>query len=146
MWYKENNNEKKSITIPELLFKQMIDHVKFNLPYETCGILSGREVRVEKLWRLKSEKKSQYSYQVSKEKVSSVLEEIERLGESILAIYHSHPTTRAIPSTKDIIYHPDPNVLMIIISFASLTSDVRCYKIVNNQYDEWIVKITHPDT
>lgn len=112
----------------------MQEFARNGLPYEICGILSGKLNEVKTLWPLEVRIKHPYRFFVDREQVEEVLNHIEQIGEEVLVIYHSHPTAKAIPSTIDIQNHPDPSVLMGIISLQDLVEPVRFFQIKNQHY------------
>ncbi|MBM7603157.1 proteasome lid subunit RPN8/RPN11 [Metabacillus crassostreae] len=127
-------NEKLFFT--EYCLKEIINHGVKYLPNEVCGILSGTNNCIQSVWKLKNELNSDRRFYVGKGVVKCTLKLIEQRGHEVLGIYHSHPATSPIPSTSDIINHPDPNVKMIIISYKKITPVVKCFKIHNQQFKE----------
>lgn len=45
-----------ALHIPLSVYNEMVQHGLEELPYEACGILSGREKQVSTLWKLQNEK------------------------------------------------------------------------------------------
>lgn len=125
------------LIIPKILFQDMINHCKNELPYETCGILSGKDENVLTRWEFHSPFKFRHRFLIKKDLVHEVLEKVKKKQEDVIGIYHTHPTTDPIPSHVDIKNHPDPNVLMIIVSFRSCEPKVKCYKISKSSYIEY---------
>ena len=54
----------------------------------------------------------------------------------ILAIYHSHPTSEAVPSRKDLERNYSPDVINLIISMRSGTPEVRGWWLTSEGYHE----------
>ncbi|WP_077302875.1 Mov34/MPN/PAD-1 family protein [Virgibacillus pantothenticus] len=126
----------KQIIIPLSINNQMIEHGYSALPYEACGLLAGNRMKVQSIWQLENEWKSDRRFFVSKEKVEGALNKIKQINQEVLAIYHSHPFTAPIPSTFDVRNHPTTNVKMIIVSFKGGSPSVRCYRIRDTNYEE----------
>lgn len=49
-------------------------------------------------------------------------------GESLYAIYHSHPTTAAEPSARDLAEAAYPEAAFLIVSLAADVPDLRAYR------------------
>jgi proteasome lid subunit RPN8/RPN11 len=78
---------------------------------------------------MKNMDQSPVSFSMDLEQIRRVFEIMAKMDESLLGIYHSHPTDRAYPSTEDITYSNYPNVGHLIISFASKAPVVKCFQI-----------------
>jgi len=68
---------------------------------EACGILAGQEGRVFKLYRATNADRSPTSYRLDPQEQYRIFEDIEVRGWELAGIYHSHPSTTAIPSDVD---------------------------------------------
>ncbi|MFC0470033.1 M67 family metallopeptidase [Halalkalibacter kiskunsagensis] len=124
------------IIIPASYYKEIVEHGKLNLPYEVCGLLAGIKDKVQSVWPLENEIKSDRRFFVGEKKIEETIKLIEKQGEKILAVFHSHPTTAPLPSSYDIENHFDEHVLMVIISYKSMNPKVKCYRIKNDSYKE----------
>ncbi|MCC2250671.1 Mov34/MPN/PAD-1 family protein [Virgibacillus sp. AGTR] len=131
----------KQIIIPLSIHNQMVEHGVSTLPYEACGLLAGNQTNVQSIWQLKNECKSDRRFFVSKHNVERTLNRINEEKQDVLAIYHSHPFTAPIPSTLDMINHPDTDIKMIIISFKRGSPTVRWYRIRDTNYEECLFRI-----
>jgi proteasome lid subunit RPN8/RPN11 len=107
----------------------MINHCIKELPYEACGLLTGKNGIAKTIWRMKNIDQSPVSFSMDLEEIRQVFEIISKIDESLLGIYHSHPTDKAYPSAEDIAYNNYPGVGNLIISCASTTPVVKCFQI-----------------
>lgn len=107
----------------------MIDHCETELPYEACGLLTGKNGIAKTIWRMKNIDQSPVSFSMDLEQIRRVFEIIAKIDESLLGIYHSHPTDKAYPSAGDIFYNNYPGVGYLIVSFANKTPVVKCFHI-----------------
>lgn len=126
----------ETIVIPQIIHNKMVESGKANLPYETCGLLSGTNNRVLLLWHLENELKSAKRFFVRKKTVEKTIQKIKNLEEQVLAIYHTHPTTAPVPSSYDMTNHPDEKVNMVIISFKTNLPVTKWYTIKGQHYTE----------
>lgn len=129
------------LIIPEFLYIDLVEYCAEQLPKEACGLLSGNDHVIRTVWKLKNQSKSNNKFFVDQTIIEKTYNEIKSKNEIVIATFHSHPTTAALPSYVDIKYHLNPNILMIIISFKFKTPKVKCYKISNNNYNEYPIQI-----
>lgn len=118
-----------SISIPRVLFGQMLVHCQEELPREACGILSGRAGVVTQAYPMTNVEASPTRYLMDTEEQFRVMRDIWSRGEELAAIYHSHPTTQAYPSDTDIRLAYYPEAVYLIVSLAGATPDVRGFRI-----------------
>ena len=114
----------------------MVDIGRLELPYEACGLLSGNDSHVKSLWPLQNEMKSVSRFFVNKNSVRETIQKIKKLEEQVLAIYHTHPITAPVPSSFDILNHPDNKVSMVIISYKTNPPNTKWYQIRDSMYIE----------
>jgi proteasome lid subunit RPN8/RPN11 len=116
---------------------ELVAHARSALPDEACGLLGGREGRVERVVRLNNAVPSPVSYVLEPTEQLRAQRELERAGLRMLAIYHSHPVSPALPSGTDVeralfpgTREPSfPDSLYIIVSLADNLPDVRAFRI-----------------
>jgi [CysO sulfur-carrier protein]-S-L-cysteine hydrolase len=121
----------KKVFIKQDILLGMIDYCSTQLPYEACGILSGRGSYNETLWLMKNTEKSTTSFAMDMQEVEKSMELIRKRNERLTGIFHSHPRAPAYPSIGDIKNWHYPNSAYLIISFSKGLPEVRCYSIVN---------------
>jgi [CysO sulfur-carrier protein]-S-L-cysteine hydrolase len=121
----------KKVFIKQDILLGMIDYCRTQLPYEACGILSGRGSYNETLWLMKNTEKSTTSFAMDMQEVEKSMELIRKRNERLTGIFHSHPRAPAYPSIDDIKNWHYPNSAYFIISFSKGLPEVRCFSIVN---------------
>ncbi|MEN2768096.1 Mov34/MPN/PAD-1 family protein [Ornithinibacillus xuwenensis] len=127
--------QENSIQIPEHIWIKIIEQCKQALPFEACGFLSGSEDgKITSYWKLINEATSHNQFLVSQRNVGETLKKIEAKEEEVRVLYHSHPTAPPTPSKQDIQYHPDEEVMMLIISFWNGGLYYQCYRIMKDNY------------
>ncbi|MHC4149619.1 MAG: M67 family metallopeptidase [Planctomycetota bacterium] len=104
------------LVIPKAIFDQMIEQAKTEAPIEACGILAGRDKRVEKLYEMTNADNSNDHFMMEPTEQFAVLKDIRSAGLEMQAIYHSHPATQARPSAEDIRLALTPEVTYVILS------------------------------
>lgn len=138
------------------LLEEMISMCKKVLPRKSFGIVAGRNGIAEELYPLKTNLRpidpvintlfesygefyhdKDRGFWIDPEEQLSKVKEIERKGQRIIGIYHSHRCLCSVPSQVDMDLHYDPNVLAIIVSLVDPNSpEVKAYIMGDNSYAE----------
>ncbi|HEY8347155.1 MAG TPA: M67 family metallopeptidase [Symbiobacteriaceae bacterium] len=121
--------EEPRLVIPRHLLQRIIEHCLEENPIEACGILTGRNGRVFHAYATDNSKRSPAYYEVDRAQQELVLQRAAEQGEEVVAIYHSHPTSPAVPSRTDIrmaVHYPD--AYRVIVSLLGPT-EVRAFLI-----------------
>jgi proteasome lid subunit RPN8/RPN11 len=105
------------------------------LPNECCGILAGRLldasgkplaiVDATHCFPLVNEAASPREFLSEANCLFAAHRQMRDLGLEIVAIYHSHPATQAVPSATDRQRHYYPDVMSLILSLENETADLR---------------------
>lgn len=80
----------------------MIAHALEENPQECCGILSGKDASVMKLYRITNATPSPFRYQMDPQDFLNAMQDGDAKGWDMLAFYHSHTHSPAYPSQTDI--------------------------------------------
>ncbi len=119
-----------ALEIPEKIIEEMIEQAKIAIPVEACGILAGKENRVEKFYKMVNTDNSNRHFTMLPEEQFKVIKDIRSEGLKMLAIYHSHPETGARPSQEDIRLAVTPDVIYVILSLANPSEpDIKAFEI-----------------
>jgi proteasome lid subunit RPN8/RPN11 len=109
---------------------EMISHARDEAPREACGLLAGRDGRVLRIYRIRNADRSTTSYRLDPDQQFRAFKDIENRGLELLGIYHSHPSSPATPSDKDMEQAYYPEVAYILISLADpAEAQVRAFRI-----------------
>ncbi len=107
-----------TLTLQAAHYQQIQAQLTAELPNEACGFLAGLDHRSLHVFPITNELHSPTTYRmVAAEQLAAMLA-IEENNWELLAIYHSHPNSPAVPSITDIeqAYYPEA----IYLIFASL--------------------------
>ncbi len=77
-------------------------HVARRAPLEACGLLAGKEVRVEAVFGMRNAARSPLRYRMEARAQWRAFCRIEDLGLELVGIYHSHPIGPDQPSLTDV--------------------------------------------
>ena len=80
----------------------IVEHCRGELPNEACGILGGRNDRVESVHPVQSTRPAPLRYAMDPVGQFRAMDEISRAGRELVGIYHSHPGGPAAPSSVDL--------------------------------------------
>jgi proteasome lid subunit RPN8/RPN11 len=121
---------------------EIIAQAREEAPNECCGVLAGRDGRVEKLFRAVNAEKSPYRYNVDPRDLLRIYRECDAKGWDFLAIYHSHTHTEAFPSPTDVRLAAWPDSTYIIVSLADPENPVlRAFRIQDGRVSEEELRI-----
>ncbi len=80
----------------------LIDHARAELPNEACGLLSGPAGRPTTFHPARNALGSPSRYDLHPGDLVRLMFEIESAGDELLAIFHSHTRSPAVPSPTDV--------------------------------------------
>jgi proteasome lid subunit RPN8/RPN11 len=114
-------------------FDQMVAQARADAPLETCGLLDGRDDRVERVLPTPNVLRSPVEYRMDGQAFADAMIACHF---DPLAIYHSHPAGPPAPSPTDIAQAFYPDSIYVIISLAQAPPSVRAFRIVQGQVTE----------
>jgi proteasome lid subunit RPN8/RPN11 len=125
------------IEIPADIRDQMVEHAVAWLPNEACGLLAGRDGRVERFYPMANADHSGTTYRLDPKDQFQVFNEIEEKGWELAGIFHSHTHTEAYPSETDRqqAFYPDARYVLVSLADRSNPS-LRAYTIVEGVVEE----------
>jgi proteasome lid subunit RPN8/RPN11 len=128
-----------ALTLPRRLTEELLAHARSELPNEACGLLSGSAARGEAttFHPARNAEASPLRYNVDAEDLVRLTFAIEDAGEDLVAIFHSHTLSPAIPSATDRreAMYPDPFYLLASLSDPDATPErvLRAWRIHGGQ-------------
>jgi len=110
-------------------------------PNEACGILAGIGHICEQVYQITNVLNSPVEFLMAPEEMVKVFWEIEQSNLEAIAFFHSHPTSKPIPSQTDLErnYYPDTPQLIIGMDNGGWT--MRCYLLSPTSFQEIPIKI-----
>lgn len=84
--------------------RRLLAHARRELPNESCALLAGDRTagRVRTMHLARNVLASPYRYEVDPEDLVRIVHDIERRGDDLVAVFHSHPAGPAVPSETDV--------------------------------------------
>lgn len=116
------------LSIPASVAEELLAHARAELPNEACGLLAGSraEARVTAFHPARNAEASPFRYDVHPEDLVRIVFGIEAVGEDLLAVFHSHLRSPAVPSATDRRLAHDPGayqVLATLVDPGAATAD-----------------------
>ena len=120
------------LTITKFDLQSIFDHCNAGYPDEACGILGGRDGRVEKVYCMTNARPGPTTYEMDPEEQFRVMKDIRETGFAMVGMFHSHPGGHAYPSSVDVekAYWPGtglpnyPSAVYLIVSLLDRASPV----------------------
>lgn len=84
---------------------ELFAHAMAEDPAECCGLLAGRDGRVERVYRLRNaeeEPTRRTRYTIHARDQLRAMREMDDEGLTLVGIFHSHPRTQSYPSATDL--------------------------------------------
>jgi proteasome lid subunit RPN8/RPN11 len=93
---------KKRLTLNKNHWQEMLEHVNAQAPLEACGLLAGKEDRVEKVILVRNQSQSPVRFVMDPYEQLQAFEWIDSGELDLLGIFHSHPAGPDAASQTDI--------------------------------------------
>ena len=108
------------LSLPPAVADELMDHARAELPNEACGLLSGSLAagRATAFHATRNVEASPLRYNVHPEDLVRITFAIEDAGEDLVAIFHSHTRSAAIPSATDRRAAMYPDAFYLLASLA----------------------------
>lgn len=119
----------------------MTAYVDAHAPLEACGLLAGRDSRVEKIFFVRNQAQSPVRYVMDPLEQLHALEWIDDHGMDLLGIFHSHPTGPETVSPTDIA-EAAYAVTYVILARMDDEWRARGFWIENDEYRKVTLQIT----
>ncbi len=129
----------------------VIAHCRSDLPDEACGLLFGRDSRVEHVRPILNTEPSPVSYSFDPSEQLRVMREMESEGFELLGIYHSHPDSPPIPSLTDIrrAFFPGtrepnyPSAVYVIVGLSEDLPEINAFLILGDEARRVHLHVVH---
>jgi len=90
------------LTLEKKYAQEIIEYVNIHAPLEACGLLAGKQNRVEKILFVRNQAQSPVRFVMDPYEQLQAFDWIESNGLELLGIFHSHPAGPETVSPTDI--------------------------------------------
>ena len=93
---------KQRLSLSRIHWQEMLEHVDRHTPLEACGLLAGKEDRVEKVLLIRNQAQSPTRFVMDPYEQLQAFTWIDSRELDLLGIFHSHPAGPETASVTDI--------------------------------------------
>ena len=101
-WQSLFDNMLQTLTLDRIHVQQIVNHANTHSPLEACGLLAGKNARVEKVMFVKNQAQSPVRFVMDPHEQLQAFDWIDANEFDLLGIFHSHPTGPETVSPTDI--------------------------------------------
>jgi len=130
----------QSLTLKQEQLQQMIAHVSSHAPLEACGLLAGRNSKVEAVLEVTNQAQSEVRFVMDPIEQLNAFEWIESNGLDLIGIFHSHPAGPETVSPTDIA-DAAYAVVHVILARTNGAWHARGFWIENEKYNEVTLQV-----
>lgn len=118
-----------ALVVPRAVLDEVLDHARAGLPAEACGVLAGRGGVATRFLPAINPAASPTFFEISGDELLRITLDVEGADEDIVAIYHSHVQSPAVPSRTDveILGRWWPHVAWLIVSLGTDPPQARVF-------------------
>ena len=127
--------------IPKNLYDEMLLHCRESYPNEACGILAGIGNKASRIYKMTNIEKSPVSYLMDSKEQFKAMKDIRENNLKMLAIFHSHPSSQAYPSAKDLNLAFYEDSIYIIVSLIESEPVVKGFLIKEGKIKEVAIAV-----
>ncbi|GIX22233.1 MAG: hypothetical protein KatS3mg121_1016 [Gammaproteobacteria bacterium] len=108
------------LRLPRALVQRLLAHAQSEPEREVCGLIGARGGRAASLYPLRNAAPDpERAFLLDPAGQIAAQKTMRARGETLLAVYHSHPQAAAEPSTRDLDEARHAGVLMLIVSLGT---------------------------
>lgn len=110
------------LRIPVALAAEMLAHARAARPHEACGLLSGSLAagRATMFHPARNEHESRLRFSVHPEDLVRIVLGVEVRGDDLVAVFHSHVGSAAVPSPTDVREARYPDVVHVLATLTDV--------------------------
>jgi len=125
-----------NLIIPISIQNKIIERAEQQSPQEACGLLSGTGNEIRHHFPITNTMHSLNRFLMDGKEMLTAFDWIEGHGQTLLAIYHSHPNGPSKPSQTDLNEDHYPDAVKIIVSNTTSKWELKGFIMNDEKYDE----------
>ena len=114
----------------------MIAHARAAAPRECCGLLIGLGPRIEEARPSRNLDPSPARFLIDPQDHFAAIRAARASGRQIVGVYHSHPSSPALPSPSDVSEAAYADYVYLIVSLVSEPPDIRAFRFQAGSFAE----------
>ncbi len=126
----------ESFALTEVQLDEIIAFAREALPCECCGVIGGSANKAQAVYPMRNVAANpQTMYEAAPEDLFAAQKTMRGRGESLIAIYHSHPNSeKAAPSETDVRLAFYPQAIYLIVALdVEMKPDVRGFRLYERE-------------
>jgi len=131
----------QTLELSQSLLQEMIAYVDMYAPLEACGVLAGKDARVEKMIGVLNQAQSPVRFVMDPYEQLNAFDWIDSNGLDLVGIFHSHPAGPEIVSATDIL-EAAYAVVHVILARTGMQWKARGFWIENGEAKEVTLQIS----
>jgi proteasome lid subunit RPN8/RPN11 len=131
------------ITLPAAVAAAIEAHARSEAPNEACGLLAGSLAtgQVMAFHPARNALASPYRFDIDAGDLVDILDGVESAGQELVAIFHSHPRSPAVPSPLDR-REARYAVFQLVASLAAPEFEMRAWRLVDGEAVEVPLRVS----
>jgi proteasome lid subunit RPN8/RPN11 len=125
-----------ALSIPTHILNAMLAFCIRESPLECCGVLGGKGRVASSIYFFDNILAAENRFEADPKQVIRAVQELRSRGEEFVAIYHSHPKWRSIPSKTDLERNGYGDLPQIIVGLKDDRPEIRAWRLLADSYDE----------
>ena len=122
------------MVLPRALRDEVVAHARETAPEECCGLLLGDGETVRRVFRCRNVHPAPDTrYLIDTAQVVEVFRRSADFDRELVAIYHSHPRSPAVPSPIDRLEARWPDAAYVLVSLRADPPEIFGYRIKNDE-------------
>lgn len=110
----------KPVSLPRWLVQRLLREAQERAPLEACGLIGGQEGRPTSIYPIPNiAGDPKHRFEMDPKAQIAAFRTMRARGETLFAIYHSHPNAPAEPSPRDLALLAYPEALYLIVSLGT---------------------------
>ena len=135
---------KKEIQLSRKITNQLLHSAQISPNQEVCGLIGSSNNIASTCYPIQNiAEQPETRFQLEPKQQIAALSAMRDKEESLFAIYHSHPSSPAVPSATDIKLASYPDAIYLIISLNTKgVLEIRAFTITNTDIEELTLSLT----
>lgn len=132
----------RQIRVPRIILAAILSQADDEWPNECCGVLAGvNDGLVRKRYPLPNVLASPVEFESEPRAMFAAVKDMRANGWDVLVVYHSHPSSPAIPSRTDLARSYGDGVVNLIVSPRSVPPELRAWMYTKGEAHEVVLII-----